>query len=1179
MARPLKPPHISHTEATQRVNAIEFTPREMDILACLLGGRSYKKTADLLDIAHKTVGTHIYHIMEKLGCHAREDVIELLKQSPLLPQLNKHYLSLLKESDFTHKLKVIALSVPKSNPPTCLLIDEQENVESSILTKIQHDLTLAGLHVQRGNLKEEPGADHLICPVHAQMLYNTFGSRLSITHSPITQCLDLAKHKRNTVIFVIQGPIQDTLPLLPRIHYIPLEEGYLLSVLEMLKYILPTVPIAYIIKEFLEQWSSTVDTTENAATPSTFIHSKEKENQQHTSKTFNPYKQAVGVAIILGIIVVCSLSVLGFKTTRLSTIFRFPLTIRSDLLVPMEEHSLERPQLLAKIHERLAGEKGIKTVVLVGIGGAGKTTLARQYARHQKRTIVWELNAETPLTLLTSFEQLAYALSKTSEERQELERIKKLDSPKEYTPKLLHFVKHKLKNQSGWFLIFDNMENFSAIQTFFPADHHVWGNGKVLITTRNNTIKVNKYIKPTHVIVLHELSSSEKRNLFLKIMGRKLRPDQKLHIENFLRSLPSFPLDVAVAAYYIKNKHISYEAYLERIQTINPLFDRTQSELLQEIGDYFKTRYGIITSSLEELISTCDDFKELLLLISMLEAQNIPQHILEINHKRDLTDQFINQMRKYSLLNCKTHDNHQDYLSIHHSTQQITLIFLNHLLDVVQKEHHVNNIVCSIEQYCQELINHIDLEKMRHWCGHLHMCLTHTTLLSEKNKGRIEVQLGRLYFYLGNFQKAQTYLEQGLSHLSYPDTQKSKTLVIAQALSYLGVVKHQFGHYKAGQDLLETSLRLYQEYFPSDYTGIAWSLLQVGRVYVYLGEYKQAQRVFLQSIALYTKHYGEQYHMVAWALGYLGEMYDKLGQQEKAIHYLKKSLRICNKVHGKQHNRTLWVLFQLGKTYKNAGQYIKAQDLLEKSYTIYKKYYPESQSTIAWNLTYLGDVYRLLGFYQKSSAALLESDKLLTHYYGKVHIYTEWNAAYVGQLYTDMGQHTRAQKILEKSLEMHRQKFKPHHIKIGWAAYALANAYLQGDNLYKAEKRFQEAENIYVTHYGKQHAEYAFVLRDFGYLYARKGNHNKAEQMLHNALDILKQHHHVELYKCYEHLGDLYHVKSLAVKDSNQEEYNKHKAQSVHAFNEAIRIVKDHFPPTSAHRTRLKAKLKNTSCL
>ena len=60
----------------------------------------------------------------------------------------------------------------------------------------------------------------------------------------------------------------------------------------------------------------------------------------------------------------------------------------------------------------------------------------------------------------TSFENLAYKLSKTEEEKKLLKELFETKNSSEKKEKLISFVRDHLKLQSPWFLIFDNVENF-----------------------------------------------------------------------------------------------------------------------------------------------------------------------------------------------------------------------------------------------------------------------------------------------------------------------------------------------------------------------------------------------------------------------------------------------------------------------------------------------------------------------------------------------------------------------------------------------------------------------------------------------------------------------------------------------------------------------------------------------
>ena len=67
-----------------------LTKRELEILQLLADGLRYRQIAEQLFISHRTVGTHIEHILSKLGVRSRAEAVavayrEWLVQPPSEP--------------------------------------------------------------------------------------------------------------------------------------------------------------------------------------------------------------------------------------------------------------------------------------------------------------------------------------------------------------------------------------------------------------------------------------------------------------------------------------------------------------------------------------------------------------------------------------------------------------------------------------------------------------------------------------------------------------------------------------------------------------------------------------------------------------------------------------------------------------------------------------------------------------------------------------------------------------------------------------------------------------------------------------------------------------------------------------------------------------------------------------
>ena len=141
-------------------------------------------------------------------------------------------------------------------------------------------------------------------------------------------------------------------------------------------------------------------------------------------------------------------------------------------LAPRPMFLVGREQLLADVHARLTNGRtvpGPRLLALCGLGGAGKTSMAVEYAhRHLAEVAVcWQLSAEDPAVLLSEFAVLAAQLGARD----------LVDSRDPVAT--VHAVLARL--QSAWLLIFDNVADQASIEPFIPPA----GPGRVLITTQS----------------------------------------------------------------------------------------------------------------------------------------------------------------------------------------------------------------------------------------------------------------------------------------------------------------------------------------------------------------------------------------------------------------------------------------------------------------------------------------------------------------------------------------------------------------------------------------------------------------------------------------------------------------------------------------------------------------------
>ena len=111
----------------QQINTIEnliFTNREIDVIACLLHGKSVKKIAYFFSISSRTVEVHIRNIMLKIGCGSRQKILDFVESSKNHQSIIDHY-HLILEQQYGTALKNKILLVSSSGDNQNISDDEK----------------------------------------------------------------------------------------------------------------------------------------------------------------------------------------------------------------------------------------------------------------------------------------------------------------------------------------------------------------------------------------------------------------------------------------------------------------------------------------------------------------------------------------------------------------------------------------------------------------------------------------------------------------------------------------------------------------------------------------------------------------------------------------------------------------------------------------------------------------------------------------------------------------------------------------------------------------------------------------------------------------------------------------------------------------------------------------------
>ena len=258
-----------------------------------------------------------------------------------------------------------------------------------------------------------------------------------------------------------------------------------------------------------------------------------------------------------------------------------------------------REELLAKLDAKLAdgGDVGPRIVALCGLGGAGKSSVALEFAhRHQGEVgVAWQFAAEDATVLAAEFHQLAAQLG--------AQDLVGTQDPVASVHKVL------AASPTDWLLVFDNVPDRPAVARFLPPA----GRGRVLVTTRNPDWP------PGQLLDVPVLDTEAASGFLADRTG-----DQDLPAATELaEELGGLPLALEQAGAYVQASGRSLAGYLA-------LFHRRRPQMLArgETGEYGMTVATTWSLAFTELKQSNPQAVDLLRLLAFCASEPVPLHLL-----------------------------------------------------------------------------------------------------------------------------------------------------------------------------------------------------------------------------------------------------------------------------------------------------------------------------------------------------------------------------------------------------------------------------------------------------------------------------------------------------------------------------------------------------------------------
>ena len=143
-------PEQIYTKHLHTINGIKFTPREIDIIACIVAGKNPQSIASFLSFSTKTielqtVNTHIVNIRRKIDGSARAQILEFIEKSDKHKFVHDYYVALTIRKEFIQ-------SIMELTPVTARLIKKvyfitANNKNKELISYLQNHFRIIDIDV------------------------------------------------------------------------------------------------------------------------------------------------------------------------------------------------------------------------------------------------------------------------------------------------------------------------------------------------------------------------------------------------------------------------------------------------------------------------------------------------------------------------------------------------------------------------------------------------------------------------------------------------------------------------------------------------------------------------------------------------------------------------------------------------------------------------------------------------------------------------------------------------------------------------------------------------------------------------------------------------------------------------------------------------------------------------
>ena len=748
--------------------------------------------------------------------------------------------------------------------------------------------------------------------------------------------------------------------------------------------------------------------------------------------------------------------------------------LRSTPLTP----SVRRNKLLRDIHRQFNEyeyeDSGHRIVVLLGMGGQGKSWLAHEYGRQvatesTPKLVLW-MDATSKRTLTRSFEDIA--------DRWNGHKRKFSD-----TDSRINYVKEILSERE-WLLIFDNYDHpkqFAEICTFIPP-----GNGSILITSRHTDAGLLG-----RTIQLSGMDEREGLDLLRRRTEQNLDdPVIRGEAIKILQVLGHLPLAIDQAAAYIRQQRLPLNQFLQ-------LYENQKETVLNQkhvYWDYKKklhgeekeeTPLGVLTTwelSIKQVSgarSMQGAVEHLLTIAAFLGHVEVSESLfreyaervrpipvwlerftVQGQWNRHAYRDVVSELLRLSLAQGGSNNTDECCLSLHPMIKD----WLQLRIGETDRCGYIMETINILANHIDASVQERSLQEARGLLAHLDACI-----LSHK---RFRTGSGRLGF--GHLRgHAITFSTFYLSHGRYRDAEEG----------FQAVLDHD------------------EQQYGKNHAHTFRAIRHLADAFVHGGKYLEAQDLLSKALHESEKKADvETLHILSGLAG----VFAKLNRPADAEKYYETALRghAVRKELAKPHE--VYPLYErLAEVKRYLGKHAEAEDLYMQAHRGYEQncaYDEDATLDMLRTAGGLADLLRTNGRYQEAEISYREAWQGYKRHLGSDHPKTTVMLTNLAISCRNQEKFQEAETYLEESVHVLRKSLGPDHPDSLRALMNLSICIDKQGHYKEAETKYWEVLKGREKKLGLDHPYTLRTLERLAHMLWMQGQHNRAETLVRKIL-------------------------------------------------------------------------------